>query len=355
VTTRQRLDNALGLLKGLGCDGLLLNSRANVSYMAGFDAPDALLIITHRDAVLMTDFRYSADFKRRAPSFLKIVEYKNGLFENAAKRLLSEKAGLIGFESRHLVFEACEVLHRCCGKAVTLVPLKETVEPLRELKSPEELRLIRKALQINLKALRFAETKLKPGITEREVAADLECFIRRAGARSSAFDIIVASGPNASYPHASVTDRKLKNGEPVIIDMGVDYEGYKCDLTRTFFLGRIPPIVRRVAALVAEAQKISIKRIKPGVPLKVVDAAARSFISQKGYGRQFGHALGHGVGLEVHEGPAVNKKNDCPAKPGMVFTVEPGIYLTGRFGVRMEEMVLVTAKGVEVLSGHAQH
>jgi len=353
VTVRERFNRGLGLLKDLGCDGLLLNSRANIAYMAGFDAPEALLIITRRGMSLITDFRYAADFRRRARSPLKVIEYDDGLFESAARRLSAGGARRIGFESRHLVFEACVLLHRCAGRRVRLLPLRQTVEPLREIKTPEELALIKKAIRINLQALRFAEKKLKPGVTEREVAAELERFIRRAGARSSAFDIIVASGPNGSYPHAGVTDRRLRGGEPVVIDMGVDIEGYKCDLTRTFFLGKIPPIVRQVSGIVAEAQKIAIQTIKPGVPLKVVDAAARRFIANKGYAARFGHALGHGVGLEVHEGPAINKKNDRRARPGMVFTVEPGIYLSGRFGIRMEEMVLVTKRGVEVLSGNA--
>ena len=353
MTARERLHRGRDLLKDLRCDGLLLNSRANIAYMAGFDAPEALLIITRRGMALITDFRYAADFRRRARPPLKIIEYKDGLFETAAGQLCRTDCRRVGFESRHLVFEACDILHRRCGRRISLVPLRETVEPLREIKTAGEVRLIKKALRINLKAFHFVEKRLRPGVTERAVAAELERFIRRHGARSGAFDIIVASGPNSSYPHAGVTDRRLRAGEPVIVDMGVDAEGYKCDLTRTFFLGKIPPIVRRVSGIVAEAQKISIQTIKPGVPLKVVDAAARNFITKKGYARQFGHALGHGVGLEIHEDPAVNNKNDRPARPGMVFTVEPGIYLRGRFGIRMEEMVLVTRAGVEVISGNA--
>ncbi len=353
MTVRERFAQGHALLKDLRCDGLLLNDRANIAYMAGFDAPEALLILTRQGMTLITDFRYAADFRRRARSPLKVIEYKNGLFESAARHLRRTGRRCIGFESRHLVFEACDILHRRCGRRVRFVPLKETLEPLREIKTAGEVRLIKRALRINLRAFRFAKERLRPGVTERALAADLERFIRRAGARSSAFDIIVASGPNSSYPHAGVTDRRIRSGEPVIVDMGVDLEGYKCDLTRTFFLGKIPPIVRQVSGIVAEAQKIAIQTIKPGVPLKVVDAAARRFIANKGYAARFGHALGHGVGLEVHEGPAINKKNDRRARPGMVFTVEPGIYLSGRFGIRMEEMVLVTKRGVEVLSGNA--
>lgn len=353
MTGRGRFSKGRRLLKDLRCDVLLLNSGPNVAYLAGFEAPESLLILTRRGMTLLTDFRYGADFKRRARPPLIIIEYQDGLFEACASQLCQEGCRRVGFESRHLVFEACDILHKRCGRRLTFVPLKETLEPLREIKTAEEVRLIKKALRINLRALRFAKKTIKPGVTERQVAAELERFIRLNGGRASAFDIIVASGPNSSYPHARVTDRRLRPGEPVVVDMGVDAEGYKCDLTRTFFLGKIPPVVRRVSAIVAEAQRIAIQTIKPGVPLKVVDAAARSFIAQKGYAKEFGHGLGHGVGLEVHEGPAVNRKNGRPAQAGMVFTVEPGIYLEGRFGVRMEEMVLVTKTGVEVLSGNA--
>jgi len=351
VNLRKRLTDTRALFKDLRCDSLLLNHPAHIAYLAGFDAPDSLLIVTRRTAALITDFRYTADFKRRAAAPLKIIEYKNGLFEAAGRQLRLADARRTGFESRYLVFAAHEILNRLCGEPMKLVPLRETIEHLREIKTPPEITLIKKGLDITLKALCFAGSKIKPGTTEREVAAEIERFIRRAGARSSAFDIIVASGPNSSYPHACVTDRKIQAGEPIIIDMGVDIDGYKCDLTRTFFLGKMPPIVRRIVDIVSLAQKKAIQAIKPGVPLKVVDAAARRFITQKGYGKQFGHALGHGVGLEVHEAPFISKRNDRPAEPGMVFTVEPGIYLPGKFGIRMEEMVLVTREGVEVISG----
>ncbi|MGE5279863.1 MAG: M24 family metallopeptidase [Deltaproteobacteria bacterium] len=350
---RERADKARALFKDLGCDAFLLGDRANVAYLAVFDARDSLFILTRRRAALITDFRYAADFRRRAPAWLRIVEYKNGLYETAARALKQSGSRHPGFEARHFVFAACEALHRQGGKALSFIPLKETVEPLRAVKDGRELAAIKKALRVTLEALRFAGSKLKPGLREKEVAGEIERFIRFAGARASAFDIIVASGPNSSYPHAGITDRRLRNGEPVVIDMGVDIDGYKCDLTRTFFLGKIPPIVRRVADIVTEAQEKAIKIIKPDVPLRVVDAAARRFIAEKGYGDAFGHALGHGVGLEVHEAPTVNSKSDRAARPGMIFTVEPGIYLAGRFGVRREDMVRVTKTGVEVISGDA--
>ena len=353
MNLRDRSEKARALFDDLRCDGLCLNSQANVAYLAGFDAPDSLLVLTHRRAALVTDFRYAADFRRRAPAWIKIIEYKNGLFEAAARYLRRTGCRRIGFEARHLVFAAYEALDRHAGKTIRFVPLTETIEPLREIKTPEEVALIKRAHGITLKALSFAGAKLRPGVTERGVAAEIERFIRIAGARSSAFDIIVASGPNSSYPHAAVTDRRLGNAEPVVIDMGVNLDGYKCDLTRTFFLGKIPPIVRRIAHIVSVAQQRAIQTIKPGVPLKVVDAAARRFIAQEGYRKEFGHALGHGVGLEVHEAPSVNGRADRAAQPGMVFTVEPGIYLPGRFGIRMEEMVIVTRQGVEVIRGDA--
>lgn len=347
-----RFGQIQSLLKTQKIDALLLNHRANVSYAVGFNAPDAYALVTPEGIHLITDFRYAADYRRQALAAVTVTQPKKSFFDTIAQIAAKSRIRSLGFESRHLTFAECEILHELFGKKISFIPIKKSIEALREIKRPEELNRIRKALAITLEAYNFIEKKIKPDIAELALAGEIERFIRLKGARSSAFDIIVASGPNASYPHATASQRRLKNGEPVIIDMGVDYEGYKSDLTRTFFLGRIPPIVRKSADIVRLAQKKAIQAIKPGVLLKDIDAAARQFIASKGVGKNFGHALGHGVGLEVHEDPAINKKNDHPAKEGMVFTVEPGIYLEGDFGIRMEEMVAVTRDGVEVLSGN---
>jgi Xaa-Pro aminopeptidase len=223
------------------------------------------------------------------------------------------------------------------------------VEGLRQIKDNNELQKIKKAIMITLAAYRYIQKFLKPGIREIEIVGEIERFIHRHGARACAFEIIVASGPHAAYPHHVTSNRKLQNNEMVLIDMGVDYQGYKSDLTRTFFLGRIKPLANKVYTIVEQTQSHVVKLIRPGILSRELDAAARQYIWRQGYGPFFSHNLGHGVGLEIHEAPFLSSKSQTQLEAGMVFTVEPGIYLAGRLGVRIEDMVLVTDKGAQVL------
>jgi Xaa-Pro aminopeptidase len=350
-----RFNKALGTIRTQKIDGLLLNSEANVSFLCGFHASDSYLIASKKGIVIVTDFRYAADFRKKAKPPVEIVGLKGTIFKTICDILVKESIKNVGFESRHLAFAECQALHELSRKSLTWIPLKETIEHLREIKGNEELAHIRKAIRITLQAYDFIKKQLKHGMKELQVAAELERFIRLAGATSSAFEIIVASGPNSSYPHAQISDRAIRTGEPIVIDMGVTINGYKSDLTRTFFLGRINPVVRRLDTIVREAQGMAIRAVKPGALIKDIDSAARNYIKEKGFGKYFGHSLGHGVGLEVHESPSINCKNELPVKKGMVFTIEPGIYIPGSYGIRQEEMVLVTANGVEVLSGNCRH
>jgi len=350
VKANKRLSNIRALLIQEGVDGLLLNSEANVSYAAGFDAPDAYGFASGKNVSVITDFRYVEDFRRFARPPVRVFQYEKSLFDTAARLILEHKAKRVGFEARHLTFAECEILNKMLGKKVSFVPLQRTLEPLREIKEAQEIAHIRQGIRIAQKTLAFAKAKVKPGRSEMAIAADIERFARLHGAHAVAFETIVASGPNSSYPHARPTDRILKEGDAVVVDMGVEVNGYKCDLTRTFFLGKIKPVVLKASKVVRQAQELAIRGIKPGIPISSIDEIARHYIAQQGFGKNFGHALGHGVGLEVHESPSINKKNTRKLEPGMVFTIEPGIYLPGRFGIRMEEMVLVTQDGVEVLS-----
>ena len=346
-----RFHKIANLLNTLKIDALLISSTPNVSYCAGFFAPDSYLVITKNKAVIITDSRYASDFARKMELPFTIKEYKSSVFKTIVRTLKQTAVKEAGFESRHLTFAECEILCGLGSKHIKFIPLKETIEPLREIKESGEIKTIKKAIAITLKAFAFIEKKLKPGARELEIAAQLERFIRLQGATSSAFDIIVASGPNSSYPHAGISSRVMQKADAVIIDMGVAYNGYKCDLTRTWFLGKIKPVAQKAYRIVSEAQQRAIKAIRPGVTAKSIDSAARNYIAEKGFGKFFGHSLGHGVGLEVHESPSINKKNHRIINTNMVFTVEPGIYIPGEFGVRIEDMVLVNNSGAEVLSG----
>lgn len=352
---KSRLKKSARIIKNENLDALLLNSAPNISYVCGFQAADSFLITETNKATLVTDTRYSQDYQRKIPSDITVKELKLSAFKTIIETIRQRSLKKIGFESRHLSFAECEILHRLGGKHISFIPLKTTIEPLREIKEEEEVALIKKGIEITQKTYTFIQKILKPGTKEIEIAAEIERFVRLQGASKTAFDTIVASGPNASYPHARVSNRAIKKNEPIIIDLGVEYKGYKCDLTRTFFLGKINPTVRKAYVAVCQAQQHAIRKIKHGARIKDIDLAARNHIRRKGLDKFFIHSLGHGVGLEVHESPSINKKNCARLQAGTVLTVEPGIYITGQFGIRIEDMVLVKHNGSEVLSGNSQH
>jgi len=334
-------------------DGLIVSSDANISYLTGSPSRDSKLLISKNKNVYFTDSRYITAAKKALGSKFIIKKVKHSFAKIIAETCAELKLETVGFEDRALSVAEHRHLQKEFSHRHRLepVPCSGLVESLREIKDAQEIENIRQSLAITALALKFAQEIILPGRKELEIVGELERFIRYHGAEKAAFEIIVASGPNSAYPHHLPTQRKIKENEPVMIDIGVDYLGYKSDLTRVFFLGKMDALARRIYNIVTEAQKRAIKKIKPGVEISQIDAAARDFIAQKGYAKYFGHALGHGVGLETHEAPNISPNNHGRLKPGMVFTVEPAIYLPGKFGIRIEDMVLVTRKGAEVLSG----
>ena len=345
-----RLSKLFAILAGDGIDGLLLNLPANISYLLGYLSRDSYLIASRKGLIYITDSRYTAEAKQCLAGIAQVVTYKGGLFETIGRSLTGLGLKRVGFEERYLTYaEFRSVKSNLQG--IDLLPCHGYVEVLRQIKDARETRTIRRASRIALDALEFIQDILQPGIREVEVAAELERFIRYEGALGPAFETIVAFGPNAAHPHHITSGRKLLAGEMALIDMGVAYEGYKSDLTRTFILGKITPLARKVYDVVRKAQEKAIKAVRPGVRTSSVDKVARAHIARNGFGAYFGHNLGHGVGLEVHEAPTLSSLKDTVLQPGMIFTVEPGIYLPGKLGVRIEDMVRVTEKGAEVLSG----
>jgi Xaa-Pro aminopeptidase len=339
------------LQKGLAkrsVDGILVTDPYNISYLADYKCRDAYLVITAKDAVYITDGRYTQEMQKNLSGFT-VKDVKPSFSQVLADLCRDRKIGRLGFEEQNVTFSMYTRLRKAIS--AEMVPLSGTVEALRLVKTPDEIGKIRVATQIAMQAYHYIRDFLKPGVKEIEIAGEIERFIRFEGATCASFDIIVASGPNAALPHYQTAERKLKAAEAVMIDMGVEYRGYKSDLTRVFFLGKMNTLITKVYTIVRAAQARALAAVKPGVSASKVDRAARQYISDKGYGRYFMHSLGHGVGLEVHEAPSVSSKVEQVLRPGMVFTVEPGIYLPGRFGIRIEDMVLVTRKGCEVISG----
>jgi len=331
-------------------DGLLLSSQANCSYLCEYPSRDSYLLISPAKNVYFTDSRYTTEARKQLKGCA--VEQSNGsVFKKIAEVCRDLRLKCLGFEERYLPYAEYRQIRKELEGSIGLAPTWGLVEELRQIKTAEEIVKIRKACAIAMEAFEFIREYIRPGVKEIEVAAELERFIRYHGAGSAAFDIIVASGPNSAFPHHITSQRRIKDNEPVFLDLGVDYQGYKSDLTRVILLGKISTLVGNIYRIVLEAQKKAISGIRPGAPISRIDSLARDHIGKKGYGGYFGHGLGHGLGLEIHEAPHIGGKQIKKLQTGMVFTVEPAIYIPGKFGIRIEDMVLVTRKGSEVLSG----
>lgn len=343
-----RIKQLIASFPACGIDALLVTKDVNILYLTGFPASESWLLVSRRGAVYITDFRYVLEAQKGLKG-VRVQKYAKSIIEALFEAV--KKAGVrrLGFDSRQMSFFQYETLRRACPKAVRLVKANGLVETLREVKGPEEVRAVRKALRIHKEAHALLKKVMKPGTSERDVLGELERFVKSQKAAFS-FPAIIASGSNSCYPHAKVTDRKIRRDDIVLVDMGIELSGYKSDLTRMFFFGRIPRLMRQVHDLVRAAQQNAVGKIKSGVRIADVDGAARNFLAKQRLAKYFGHALGHGVGLEVHEAPRLSRENSAVLKEGMIITVEPAVYIPGKFGVRIEDMVLVQKNGCEVLS-----
>ncbi|MFA4983929.1 MAG: Xaa-Pro peptidase family protein [Candidatus Omnitrophota bacterium] len=345
-----RVKKIISGLKQEGLEGLVVSSPANISYLAEIRSRDSYLVLSKKECVYLADLRYTEELKSKLRGFSlhKITASPLNAIAGVLKDLGVRR---VGFESDHLSFFQCRRLKSGCPQNTKLIPTRGLVEQLREVKDAGEIAKIRKATSIASEALRHIRRFIVSGKREIEIAAELEHFIRYRGGYSASFEIIVASGPNSAFPHHQTSRRRLGRNEPVLIDMGVDYAGYKSDLTRVFFLGKINPLAKKIYGIVKEAAGRAFKKAKRTGIINQIDGAARQYITENGYGGFFGHNLGHGIGLEIHENPTISPRNNNRLKAGMVFTIEPAIYLPQKFGIRLEDIVLVTEKGAQLLSG----
>lgn len=357
----EQLDRIIRLQSGLRrrhIDGLLVSQPDNRRYLSGYTAPDhgiqessgLLLIPAKGRPYLLTDARFTLQAEAEAPLFL-IELYSRGLLP-----LLERLINRLGLQS--LAFESDYLLHstfqRLAGMAnkrgLTLVPQLGLIEAMREVKSADELELLRASTRLNETVFQSVYATIEPGMTEREIALALELTMREMGAEGPSFPTIVAFGTNAARPHAVPTDRELQAGDLVLIDMGLIHRGYCSDMTRTFVAGRPDRTYIDRHRVVRAAMQAGIGAIRAGVTGAEVDRVARQVIADAGYGDHFGHSLGHGVGLAVHEAPRLSRTNRKKLRAGMVVTVEPGIYLPEWGGIRLENMVVVGEHGPEVLN-----
>ncbi|MBN1917098.1 MAG: aminopeptidase P family protein [Verrucomicrobia bacterium] len=330
-------------------DALLVSRPENVRYLTGFQSSNAYLVVTAAGrSFYFTDARYLAAAERLI-GVGTIVKLERDAFQCIKNALRGHAIRRLGFESEHLSYNRASQLMDTFGQRRTK-PAGSLVETVRSIKEPEEIAAIRRAVRLNERGFRHILPLLEPGVTEREIAIELEFFFITNGGEGFAFDPIIAFGPGAAVPHHDTGGRKLRETDVVLIDWGVKVQGYSSDLTRTLLPPRMPHRVKEVYQAVLEAQQAAIECIRPRAKLAAPDRAARRIIEAAGYGEHFIHALGHGIGLNVHEPPTLAGRANGTLRSGMVVTVEPGIYLPGRFGVRIEDDVLVTDGGHEVLS-----
>lgn len=329
-------------LKEHGLDALLVTNSYNRRYMTGFTGSAGVAVISAEDAVFITDFRYTEQAAKQVQGF-RIVQHEKTIIEEVANQVEQMKIKTLGFEKDNVSFGTYELYNDKVDAELKAV--SGVVEKLRMVKTPDEIEILKQAAKIADDAFAYICTFIKPGVTELEVSNELEMFMRKQGATSSSFDIIVASGERGALPHGVASDKIIQSGELVTLDFGALYNGYISDITRTVAVGEPSDKMKEIYEVTLAAQQLALEKIKPGMTGIEADAIARDYIKSKGYGDAFGHSTGHGIGLEVHEGPGLSFRSETVLVPNMAVTVEPGIYLPGIGGVRIEDDIMITEDG----------
>ena len=354
-----RLRSLRSKFDGLAVDTVWIIEPENRRYLSGFKAADGQLnessgslFITLDQALLLTDSRYTTQAQEEVVGFEAITHKKDLI--NALPEIFDRlNTRRLGFEGGYLIWDLYQkVVEKASQHSppVELIPLSGLVEEMREIKEAEEVAVLRRSAQLMGDVLAQVIEELRPGHVEKDVAWRIEALVRKQYADGVAFPPIVASGPNSALPHAIPTDRIVGQGEPIMLDVGARVDGYCSDMTRTIFLGKPPSYFKEIYHVVREAQVSALESIRPGMKTNEANSIAKSCIEKAGFSDFFGHSLGHGIGLAPHESPAVGPLKPKTLKEGMVFTIEPGIYIPGKGGVRLEEMVILEKDGARVLT-----
>jgi len=347
---QQRVERYRQLALKEGIEASLVLKPENRYYLSGFRGSAGFLVIDREKVFLLVDFRYVEQAREQAPG-AEVVCSRRRQERDLSEFLLELGYRAVRIEEDGVTVKQLRDWQEALGGKVELIPAEDLTLGLRAVKDPQEIEWMRRAASIADQAFEQILPRLAPGRREQEIAAELEFIMRTLGAERAAFDIIVASGFRSALPHGAAGEKPLRPGELVIVDFGAVYRGYCSDCTRTLVMGEaMTPEQRAVCEIVREAQETALRLLRPGGHTAEVDKAAREVIQGHGYGDYFGHALGHGVGLEVHEGPVLSWQDGGVLEAGMVVTVEPAIYLPGWGGVRLEEMVLITETGCEILT-----
>lgn len=344
-----RLEKTRALMAERGVEALLISTDANMRWLTGFTGGEGVCLVTPERALLLTDFRYTEQANAQAIGF-EVVETVPR--EGVTLAQVAKSLGLreVHFEAEQVTVKLLAIWQAALGEEIALQPSEGLIAELRMVKDPEEIAALRKAAALTDEGFTYILGEIRPGVTEASIALKLEFYLRERGASKVGFDFIVASGERSSLPHGMASERVLQTGDFVTLDFGVYVDGYTSDITRTVVIGAASPEQRRIYELVRKAQEEGFRAVKPGRTGVEVDGVARSIIAEAGHGEHFGHGLGHGVGLMVHERPRLNTTDRTVLQPGMLVTVEPGVYVPGFGGVRIEDMVLVTESGGERLT-----
>lgn len=344
--TSNRISKLRQKMAEKGLEACIIRSRPNVYYLSGFTGTNSMLYITASQSFLLTDFRYLTQAREQAKEF-EIIKAEGDIIDSLAT--ISTGKSLVGIEEDDVSISDFRLIEAKMPEwqiSDASLVLKE----LRQIKDESELKIIREAIKITDQAFDLIVDKIKTGVTEEEISLELEISLRKMGASGRSFDYIVASGERSALPHGTATAKKISKDEFITLDFGAKYQEYCSDFTRTLFIGNPQAKHQEVYQIVLEAQLAAIEGLKPGMTGKEVDKLARDVIENAGYGDYFGHGLGHSLGIEIHETPRLSPRDETILEPGMVLTVEPGIYLPGWGGVRIEDVVIVTNFGVEVLT-----
>lgn len=348
MMSQPRLTRLRQAMETKGLEAMFIASAVNRRYLSGFTGSAGYVVITKDRAVLMTDFRYTMQASEQASEF-EVVEHALRMTDTLKQLLAEMNINRLGFEQDHVTYSTYTSYQEQL-QPVELVPVSGIVEDLRMIKDADELAVMRQAAQLADKTFSHILNFIKPGVSEKELALEMEFFMRKNGATSSSFDTIVASGERSALPHGVASDRIIQGNEFIKFDFGALYQGYCSDLTRTVVLGKPSEKHHEIYNIVLEAQLKALERIRPGMTGREADAIARDVIKGYGYGDNFGHSLGHGLGMEIHEYPRLAHTSDQVLTPGMTVTVEPGIYLPGFGGVRIEDDIVITDNGIEIIT-----
>ncbi|EHJ07647.1 M24 family metallopeptidase [Staphylococcus simiae] len=341
-----RISKVREILNQKHLDAIIIMSDYNRRYLSGFTGTSGALIISKDEQYLITDFRYIEQASSQAKDFT-IINRTNSIIEEVKNLLHDNQYDDIGFEGHDVSYDTYVELNK---SRLTLISISNAVDKIREVKDEEEIALIKKAATIVDDTYEYILTIAKAGMTEKELKAKLESKMLELGAEGPSFDTIVASGYRGALPHGVASDKVIEQGDMITLDFGAYYNGYCSDITRTFAIGEPDPKLKELYQIVLESQLKAINEIKPGMTGKEADALARDYLKDKGYGKEFGHSLGHGIGLEIHEGPMLAKTVNNKLQVNNCVTIEPGVYIDGLGGIRIEDDILITENGCEVFT-----